>query len=481
MNPHELLLKAVRERQEKLTEFNEGILTADRYVKTISECVGSDICYRYAATKAHSFDDILKKSANVLTYNNPDMVVEDLYGKDYEWTEIDKDGDSRTLTLPKNTLMVFKHVLTTPRKDRDGDVMRTQGANPDLKMLLLWQHVHTLPIGKMLSVYSQNSKALTLISCIVDINDLAHDSAVMVESGMGRFSHGFKAIEFDKNKDGGGFDVKKFDIMEESLVSVPSNTDAEVEEVILGLAEGGKLTSVMMKSIGKDIRSKKDKSVAVGTDVSKLKKEENHEHKADESTKTKCTGDAGCGCGCGKTSASEKADVDPNEDGTEAGSNDKEMMMCPKCGGKIVDGKCMKCGYVMDKEIYYINEKEAEFTEHDTKAGRSISAKNKDHLEKAHASVKAIHETEHLMSRGGHALAEKCMGHIKSVIDTTNNTDGGFSGEDAVESLTVKSAMSYFLANAEELELRKMVNVLKSLTSVEDMRKETESLKELIS
>ena len=75
MNQHELLLKEIRERQTKQTAFNEGILTADRYVKTISECVGSDLCYRYAATKSTSFDDIVKKAANVLTYNNQDMIV----------------------------------------------------------------------------------------------------------------------------------------------------------------------------------------------------------------------------------------------------------------------------------------------------------------------------------------------------------------------------------------------------------------------
>ena len=229
LSPNEELVLAIRERSEKLTEFNGGILLADRYVKTISECVGSDLCYRLAAKGNTSFADIIKRASNTLTYNNPDMVVEDVYGENkYEW----RDSDGDLVELPKHTLMVFRHVLTTPRKDRDGDTMRTKGGRPDPKMSMLWQHVHTLPIGKMLAVHEHNERRLVLVSAIVDINDLAHDSAKMIEAGMGRFSHGFKALEFEKNKEGGGFDIKLFEIMEESLVSVPSNTDAENEEIV---------------------------------------------------------------------------------------------------------------------------------------------------------------------------------------------------------------------------------------------------------
>lgn len=366
MEPNELLLKAIAARQQKLTEFNGGILTADRYVRSIQDCVGSDACYKYAATKAASFDDILKKSAKTLTYNNSDMVVEDLYGKPGEWKSqeyvwADKDGD--VLELPKNTLMVFKHTLTTPRKDRDGDIMRTQGAKPDPKMLLLWQHVHTLPIGKMLAIAEHNSKRLSIVSAIIDMNELCHDAAVMIDNDMGRFSHGFRALEFSKIKEGsseeeGGFDVKLFEIMEESLVSVPSNVDAEVDEVILALAESGKLTSPMMKSIGHAIRVKRPKRVSVGTDVSKLTidldikingKTIGEEHEASTSIRdAKCTGHKTCDCGCqGKpTSAPAKTNGDAAR---EAEDTDDKEVTCPKCGERMVDGVCEKCGYEMGK------------------------------------------------------------------------------------------------------------------------------------
>lgn len=362
MDQHELLLKAIKARQEKLTEFNYGILTADRYVQSISECIGSDLCYRYAGTRGTSFNDLMTKAAKTLTYANEDMRVIDVYGQKYTFT--DTDGDEVELALPKHTLMVFKHVLTTPRKDRDGDVMRTQGAKPDPKMLLLWQHVATLPIGKMLQVHEHNSKRLVLISAIVDMNDLAHDAAVMVDNDMGRFSHGFKALEFNKIKDHedksseGGFDVTSFEIMEESLVSIPSNTDAQTLEVIVGLAEGGKLTSPMMKAVGKSIRSKMPTQIglsglklpiSIDLDVKvngqSISKEGHH---GTEAGKTKCTGKTGCNCGCGgDPSASKEEEIKP---GTEEGS-DQSKMKCPKCGSPMKGGVCTKCGYGMtDKD-----------------------------------------------------------------------------------------------------------------------------------
>ena len=280
-----LLLAAIKARTQTQTEFNSGILTADRYVKTLTTCVGNELCERHGSTKDHSFSDMLKSAESTLTYNNPDMVVTDVYS-DLKETF----GSEHGIEVPKNTLMIFKHVLTTPRKDRDGDVLRTEGAKVDPKMLLLWQHVHTLPIGKMLKVLEHNSKTLTMLTAIVDINELSHDSAVMIENKMGRFSHGFRALSFcDLKEEPGsttgynGFDVKEFEVMEESLVSVPANPDAEQQEILLDLIEGDKLSSSMMKSFGRRLRSMQKTTTVAGGFVEK---------KSEKSNET------GTGCGC---------------------------------------------------------------------------------------------------------------------------------------------------------------------------------------
>ncbi len=255
------LLMAIKARNIHKTEFNYGVLTADSYVRTLQDCVGLDVCNRFASKSGRSFEDLMQKAAKTLVYSNSDM--------DVGAVERKRTGNKlRGVELPKNTLMVFQHVLTSSRKDRDGDILRSEGAEVDPSMLLLWQHVSTLPIGKMIKVVSQNKKSLKIISAIVDMNKLCHDAAVMVDNGMGRFSHGFRALEFEpmKDKEGEteGFDVKSFEIMEESLVSVPSNVDAETEEVLLSLVEGGKLTSPLMKQVGKGLRERRNLVVPVG-------------------------------------------------------------------------------------------------------------------------------------------------------------------------------------------------------------------------
>ncbi len=248
MSSHEKLLKLVRARGRKAEPFARGIGTADAYVRTVSDAIGWDRAYKHFAWGVDSWNDIVLKASRTLVYGNDDMVKL-------------ADSEGPRIETPKNTLMVFSHVLTSSRKDRDGDVLHSDGATVDVKMPLLWQHVHTSPIGKFLAIREQNANRLVVCSAIVDINELCHDAAVMIDNGIGRFSHGFRAVDFTKVKEGvngsGGFDVTKFEIMEESLVSVPANPDAEVEEVLLGLVEGGKLKSPVMKEVGRGLREKR--------------------------------------------------------------------------------------------------------------------------------------------------------------------------------------------------------------------------------
>jgi len=261
MLDNDWLIDQIRGRKEKLTSFGRGITTADNYVKTLADAAGLDVCYKRLATRSISFDDILQKAARTLVYSNDEMELESKADSSHRFKEVMK-GLPRDIKLPKNTLMLFVHKLTTSIEDRDKDILHSEGMELDPKMLLLWQHIHTMPIGKYLYTISQNDKSVRVLSAIVDINDTSHDAAVMVDNGMGRFSHGFKATEFEKRKsingkETGGFEIHKAEVMEESLVSVPANPGAETEDVLLSLIEGGKLTSPIMKSIGQTLREKK--------------------------------------------------------------------------------------------------------------------------------------------------------------------------------------------------------------------------------
>lgn len=267
------LIDAIKSRKSR-SELGYGILTADRYVKTVSDCVGSEMCDRLYSDAIKSLDELIKQASQKLTYSNPDMIVEVKQSGNFA-AMLEKQGEDEELPeIPKNTLMVFRHVLTTPRKDRDGDILRTQGASVDPKMLLLWQHIHTLPIGKLLQVVEHSSKALRNVSAIIDLNELAHDSAVMMENGMGRFSHGFRALEWEQLKETEteptgppGFDIKSFEIMEESLVSVPSNVDAETEDILMTLHDRKTIKSdVMRRYVKNTVADHRDKGHA-GVDV----------------------------------------------------------------------------------------------------------------------------------------------------------------------------------------------------------------------
>lgn len=510
------LLNAIKARGETQTEFNYGILTADRYVKTLQECVGTDLCYRYASKGNTSYADLVKAASKKLTYNNPDMRVEEIY-LDYKARFSENGLD---LELPKNTLMVFRHVLTTPRKDRDGDILRTKGARVDPKMLMLWQHVHTLPIGKQLGIAQHTSKILELYSAIVDINELAHDAAVMIDNGMGRFSHGFRALDFTKIKEesgkptGGGFDVKEYEIMEESLVSVPSNVDAETIDIMMSLVEGGKLTHPIMKSYGSSLRDKMPKQKQSGIEFDASGAVVDSEGK-DEERSEKGAGKEGCTCG-GSAGASEKAD-DDSEKGD--GKAKDEKMTCPKCGGKIEGGKCSKCGMVLkddnadDEDKGYAGDEQEddggmkcpkcgtvldysgtcqkcgyiresgkrnyelirkEIIE-DIKAGRVISKANYSKLKEISEDLKEV--GEHCSTRSGKALCAKCSKGLDDIIK-----GAGYDGEDPKEfapptqkAPTVKDAMAIMLVQATPEERKNLMMSLQALEAIDEQEKRTQS------
>lgn len=472
---HDDLVEAVKSRQSE-NEFNYGIVTADRYIKTISECLGSDACYKFMAKGTMSFDDLMKKAAKSLTYNNPDMIAQDIYSDVKSGNTI---IDGVELELPKNTLMVFRHTLTTPRKDRDGDILRTQGARIDPKMLLLWQHVHTLPIGKFLAIYEHNSKTLDVYSAIVDMNDLSHDSAVMVDNGMGRFSHGFKAIEFVSMKEEqgkvtkpGGFDVKAFEILEESLVSVPSNVDADTQEVIVSLVEGGKMTSSVMKNMGKEFRQKMPKQFNLPIDIKlTLNGKPINEDKSgngEDEAGTK----SGKKCGCGGTSkeadadgAGDKDSDSENKEVTQANAdahNDMGSQVCPECGITASDdGKCPQCGKALKKAF------------DNTKSGRVLSSTNYKKLQDAHEDLAEVHE--HCSTRSGKAL---CNGARQKIFDVLNTQQLG--DEQRSPEFTIKDAMALVITKATSEERRQMIKTLQGLEDIAIIEKQTESYKKAV-
>lgn len=372
MSVNEKLLQAIRARKRKRAEFGYGILTADKHLIRMQDAVGLDCCYRYVGSKQTSFNDLMEKASRTLVYSNPDMELETATSAGDFKSKL--DGAPKGFEMPKNTLIVFRHKLTTSTKDRDGDVLHSNGAVVDPKMLLLFNHVHTSPLGPYLFTVSQDGKALRVVSAIVDMNALSHDAAVMVDNKMGRFSHGFRALDFSEtkegvNEEGSGFDVKAFEIMEESLVSVPANPEAETEEVLLSLVSKGKLISPLMKEWGKVLREKRPTTVPGITfkvaekvgDVTKaqtitcgsfseLKEVVDAGLIGGEKDANKPGGGGGKGKE-GETSSSKEADEKAKREESEAGAEEVSFECeCIECGFKVKSKKhcrdieCPKCG-----------------------------------------------------------------------------------------------------------------------------------------
>lgn len=305
------ILNSVRQRIGTKSKFGYGITTADTYLKHIQACAGESVCCsnnpwsRQANSPA--WPSVMKDAESKLVYSNDETVVKQdtvtTNSSDFKSVLHDKDT-----VVPAKTIMVFRNIVTTPKKDRDGDVLRTGGAEIDKMMPLLWQHMHVAPIGRMLEVVEHNEKELIVTSAVID-SALGNDTANLVEFGALRISHGFIPKEFKEleKRDGEmpGYDITKFEIMEESVVSVPSNTDAVIEAV-----SRGKLADPLVKSWAQHYYDNRP-LIVTGVDMSNIIESSEKHIQSIEETEDTIT------VVFGKTDDYESSTEQPEEDGAE--------------------------------------------------------------------------------------------------------------------------------------------------------------------
>lgn len=233
------LVERVRNRAEKAVSsgpFGYGICPADAYVARGIAEIGDDGFEKAGFQKVNA-EQAIKEAAQRLTYCNSAMVVDN--GGTLRMEKTASPGRFRDflpegMQPPEHTLMLLKYTLTAPTKDRDGDILRTEGAVVDPRGPLLWQHMANALIGRHVLVTEHHKDALKEVSALLDLNEFTEDVAKMVEADALRFSHGFQALEWEEIKSGRGgvptgFDVKKFEVLERSLVSCPSNVCAVME------------------------------------------------------------------------------------------------------------------------------------------------------------------------------------------------------------------------------------------------------------
>jgi len=239
-----------------------GIITADRYFKSIQGCFEGGLCPTdlWEGSSPEQWTKALEEAAERLVYSNPDMVVKDL--------------GFTGLSITPGAVMDFDAIITSTKQDRDGDILETGGATFDPKMPLLWQHIPMQPIGKMVALTSHTKDMAQGRFAIAD-TALGRDAAVLVEMDALRISHGFEALEYEPIEKGGRFRIKKLAVLETSLVSVPSNTDA-----IITAFSRHKLHAPLIKNWAGKLFEKRPVTVAVALDLKTPKPPCACEHKA---------------------------------------------------------------------------------------------------------------------------------------------------------------------------------------------------------
>lgn len=137
---------------------------------------------------------------------------------------INEDGNTRTIT----------GIASTPKQDRDNDIMDMAGAKFSLPMPLLWQHNHYEPIGEVTEA-TVTEEGIEIVATIVKIEEEGYlknrtdEAWQSIKSGLVKcLSIGFRLLEYNYLDDSYGLHIKEWEWYELSAVTVPANPDAMI-------------------------------------------------------------------------------------------------------------------------------------------------------------------------------------------------------------------------------------------------------------
>jgi Caudovirus prohead serine protease len=262
----------------------DGIGLASAYLGGVATCLGSGACASsyLGLGSAADWEKAVRDGQKKTVYGSNELLV--VGGKTFtgdeekEWGTIGDWKKSSEDNGGAKSLIEFQNVLTSTRKDRDGDILESEGAEVDPRMPLLWQHIPFQPIGRLIEVVSHDKNRIVTHCGVADV-PLGRDTVVLIEYGALRISHGFKPIKFeplkrskdeeDDDQSFPGWHILKLKIMEVSVVSVPSNEDA-----IIMAWDKGKLTHPMVKGMASWMHSNRQKFVN-GVDLGSISGPEN--------------------------------------------------------------------------------------------------------------------------------------------------------------------------------------------------------------
>ena len=133
---------------------------------------------------------------------------------------------------------IIRGVATTPEPDRMGDVVEPLGAKFRNPLPLLWAHKHDEPVGTV-ELHKPTAQGIRFTARLPKdielsqgpLRDRVSEAWDAVRTGIVKgVSIGFRPLD-SENIRAGGVRFKSFEIHELSLVSVPANANAVIDEV----------------------------------------------------------------------------------------------------------------------------------------------------------------------------------------------------------------------------------------------------------
>lgn len=160
---------------------------------------------------------------------------------------------------------IVEGIATTPTPDRIGDIVEPEGAEFQLPIPLLWQHMSSAPIGHVIeaNVTPKGIKVKAQIMKVEEpgkLKDRLDEAWQSIKYGLVRgLSIGFKGIEVARIKDTYADHFLKWLWLELSAVTIPANGEATITAVksidtairaALGNEDSGNIPGVAGKSKG---------------------------------------------------------------------------------------------------------------------------------------------------------------------------------------------------------------------------------------
>lgn len=123
-------------------------------------------------------------------------------------------------------------IATTPKTDRAGDIVMSEGAVYTLPIPLLYQHDSRQPIGHVIEA-KVTKKGIEIVAEIAQgVHEDIDKAWKYIKAGLVRgLSIGFKGIDMEPIPHSWGVIFERWEWLELSCVTIPANADASIQTV----------------------------------------------------------------------------------------------------------------------------------------------------------------------------------------------------------------------------------------------------------